>query len=186
MIRRRTAEAGLKDKLGWHVFRATAIAAPGHPERGNRDHVIKGRRFPTCRALQGRNVRVRPRNQACPRGSIILKRHTRRRSNSFAPCLGPVARRLPAAALPEWIPPQLAQLVDAAPKAISGCTKSNSMATACMHARSRCGEASHPHRARPDPYIRQSPRPWRRSTRARSISTASCTASSPTALPRSV
>jgi ATP-dependent DNA ligase len=50
--------------------------------------------------------------------SITSTGRMRRRNNPF-PAAGmarPVARRPHAAALPDWIPPQLTQLVDAAPE----------------------------------------------------------------------
>jgi hypothetical protein len=40
---------------------------PAHGDMPHEVTVIKGRRFPTCRNLQGHQLRARPRGQACRR-----------------------------------------------------------------------------------------------------------------------
>src|SRR5271156_3389689 len=97
-----------------------------------------------------------------------------------------VARSSRAAALPQWIPPQLTQLVEAAPDGDQW-----------LHEIKFDGYRMHARLDRdavkllPAPAstgltnIRRSQKPWPSSMRARPISTANCAASAPTASLRS-
>jgi ATP-dependent DNA ligase len=84
-------------------------------------------------------------------------------------------RRNAAAVLPEWIPPQLTQLVDAAPEGDEWLHEIKFDGYR-MHARLDRGTVKLLTRTGLDwtQNTRRSPRPWRRSARARPISTANC------------
>jgi ATP-dependent DNA ligase len=99
----------------------------------------------------------------------------------------PVARSSPAAALPEWVPPQLTQLVDAAPEGHQWLHEIKFDGYR-MHARLDRGTVRLLTRTGLDWTHKISggrPGRCRRSARTRPISTANCAASFPMASPRS-